>query len=69
MAVDAALIELLVCPACHGAIEYKDRRHLVICTQCNRHYPVRDDIPVMLVDEATIPAPRRSRSPQADPSD
>ena len=66
MAVDAALVELLVCPACHGAIEYKDRRHLVICTQCNRHYPVRDDIPVMLVEEATIPAPRRSRSASPD---
>ena len=61
MAVDAALIELLVCPACHGRIEYKDRRHLIICTSCNRHYPVRDDIPVMLVEEAPIPAPRRSK--------
>jgi uncharacterized protein YbaR (Trm112 family) len=58
MAVDAALVELLVCPDCHGAVEYKDRRHLIICTQCGLHYPVRDDIPVMLVDEATRPAPR-----------
>ncbi len=58
MAVSPALIELLVCPACHGEIEYKDRRNLIICTSCNRHYPVRDDIPVMLVEEATIPAPR-----------
>jgi uncharacterized protein YbaR (Trm112 family) len=60
MAVDAALVELLVCPDCHGAVEYKDRRHLIICTQCGLHYPVRDDIPVMLVDEATRPAPRGS---------
>ena len=58
MAVDAALVELLVCPDCHGAVEYKDRRHLIICTKCGLHYPVRDDIPVMLVDEATRPAPR-----------
>ena len=58
MAVDAALVELLVCPDCHGAVEYKDRRHLIICTQCGLHYPVRDDIPVMLVEEATRPAPR-----------
>ncbi len=58
MAVDAALVELLVCPDCHGKVEYKDRRHLIICTQCGLHYPVRDDIPVMLVEEATRPAPR-----------
>ena len=61
MAVDAALVELLVCPDCHGAVEYKDRRHLIICTQCGLHYPVRDDIPVMLVEEATRPEPRGSR--------
>ncbi|MBA2530392.1 MAG: Trm112 family protein [Euzebyales bacterium] len=58
MAVDPALIELLVCPACHAPIEYKDRRHLIICTGCGLHYPVRDDIPVMLVEEATRPPTR-----------
>lgn len=60
MAVDQKLIDLLVCPACHGAIEYKDRRHLIICTQCGLRYPVRDNIPVMLVEEATRPEPKRS---------
>jgi uncharacterized protein len=58
MAVDAGLVELLVCPDCRGKVEYKDRRHLIICTECGLHYPVRDDIPVMLVDEATRPTPR-----------
>jgi hypothetical protein len=57
--LDPALIELLVCPDCHGAIEYKDRRNLIICTACGLQYPVRDGIPVMLVDEATRPQPRR----------
>jgi len=57
--VDPALIQLLVCPACHGSIEYKDRRNLIICTVCGLHYPVRDGIPVMLVDEATRPQPRK----------
>ena len=61
MAVDAALVELLVCPDCHGAVEYKDRRHLIICTKCGLHYPVRDDIPVMLVEEATRPTPRGAK--------
>ncbi|HWH32431.1 MAG TPA: Trm112 family protein [Egibacteraceae bacterium] len=61
MAVDAGLVELLVCPDCHGAVEYKDRRGLIICTECNLHYPVRDGIPVMLVEEATRPGRRASR--------
>jgi uncharacterized protein YbaR (Trm112 family) len=58
MAVAKDLIDLLVCPNCHGAIEYKERRNLIICTQCGLHYPVRDNIPVMLVEEATRPAAR-----------
>ncbi len=60
MAVAPELIELLICPACHGEIEYKDRRKLIICTACGLHYPVRDDIPVMLVDEATRPGQKGS---------
>ena len=58
MAVDAELVALLVCPVCHAGVEYKDRRHLIICTGCGLHYPVRDDIPVMLPEEATKPQPR-----------
>ena len=61
MPVSQKLIDLLVCPACHGAIEYKDRRHLIICTQCGLQYPVRDNIPVMLVEEANRP-PEKKRS-------
>ena len=59
MAVDAKLLELLVCPACHGEVEHKDRRKLIICTQCGLQYPVRDGIPVMLVDEATRPPAKK----------
>jgi len=58
MAVAKELVELLVCPDCHGQIEYKERRNLIICTKCGLHYPVRDNIPVMLVEEATRPVPR-----------
>jgi uncharacterized protein len=57
--VDQKLIALLVCPACHGEIEYKDRRNLIICTECGLHYPVRDNIPVMLVDEASRPGEKK----------
>jgi uncharacterized protein YbaR (Trm112 family) len=65
VAVAAELIELLVCPVDYGRIEYKDRRNLIICTVCGRQYPVRDNIPVMLVDEATIP-PRRGRGTEGE---
>jgi uncharacterized protein len=54
-AVSQELVDLLVCPACRGAIEYKDRRKLIICQECGRRYPVRDGIPVMLVEEAEQP--------------
>jgi uncharacterized protein len=66
MPVDAQLVELLVCPACHGEIEYKDRRNLIICTRCGLHYPVRDNIPVMLISEATRPSQRRGTG-EGDP--
>lgn len=65
MAVDAELVKLLVCPDCHAAVEYKDRRNLIICTGCGLHYPVRDDIPVMLIDEATRPPARGGGSAPA----
>jgi uncharacterized protein len=57
VALDERLLEILVCPACHGEVEYKERRHVVLCLACGLRYPVRDGIPVMLVEEAT-----RSRS-------
>ena len=53
--VSRELIDLLICPACHGEVEYKERRERIICTACGRRYPVRDGIPVMLVDEAEMP--------------
>ena len=59
MALDQQLLEILICPACHGAVEYKDRRHLIICTECGLQYPVRDGIPVMLVEEAKKPGRRK----------
>jgi LSD1 subclass zinc finger protein len=48
------LLEILVCPACKQALEYRTTPESLKCTQCHRVYAVKDDIPVMLVDEATI---------------
>jgi uncharacterized protein len=53
VAIDERLLDILVCPACHGKVEHKERRNLMVCTACGLRYPVRDGIPVMLVDEAT----------------
>jgi uncharacterized protein YbaR (Trm112 family) len=50
MSLDAKLLELLACPSCHAPIEVIDNE--VCCTGCRLAYPIRDDIPVMLVDQA-----------------
>jgi uncharacterized protein YbaR (Trm112 family) len=54
MAISEELLEILVCPVCKAKVVLKDDRSGLKCVQCNRVYPVRDDIPVMLVDQATI---------------
>lgn len=61
MALDERLLEILVCPACRGEVEEKERRKVVLCKECGLQFPVRDGIPVMLVEEAT-----RSRRPAPD---
>jgi uncharacterized protein YbaR (Trm112 family) len=52
--IDKDLLEILVCPACKQALEHRENPETLKCTQCHRVYEVKDDIPVMLVDEATI---------------
>ncbi len=54
MPVDAALLEILVCPACKAPVRLVHDGAGLKCEQCRRVYPIKDDIPVMLVDEATI---------------
>jgi len=55
MKLDPALLEIIVCPACHGALAVDEERSELACTSCGLAYPVRDDIPVLLVDEARRP--------------
>jgi uncharacterized protein YbaR (Trm112 family) len=54
MAVSKDLLEILVCPLCKAAVNLKSDGTGLKCVQCHRVYPIRDDIPVMLVDEAKI---------------
>jgi uncharacterized protein YbaR (Trm112 family) len=53
MSVDTQLLEILVCPKCKGDLEYREAESSLICHACSLRYPVRDDIPIMLIDEAT----------------
>ncbi len=54
MPVDAALLEILVCPACKTPVHLVHDGTGLKCNTCRRVYPVKDDIPVMLIDEATV---------------
>jgi len=54
MAVSKDLLEILVCPLCKAALELRADQSGLKCVQCKRVYPIRDDIPVMLIDEAKI---------------
>jgi uncharacterized protein YbaR (Trm112 family) len=56
MNLDPSLLELIVCPACHAALAVDETAEELVCSGCGLAYPVRDDIPVLLVDEARRPA-------------
>ena len=54
--ISQELLEILACPACKGDIEYDRQNQKLICVgECKRRYPIRDGIPVMLIDEAELP--------------
>lgn len=52
MAIHKELLEILVCPKCKGEIYLNDRQDGLICQACRLQYEIRDDIPIMLIDEA-----------------
>ena len=54
MALSKELLEILVCPLDKADLELKPDGSGLRCTRCKRVYPIRDDIPVMLIDEAKI---------------
>ena len=55
MPLDTELLAILACPNCRGEVDYKESEQVIECRQCHYRYPVRDDIPVMLIDEAIKP--------------
>lgn len=62
MAIASELLEILACPDCKGKVEYDEPKEVIVCTECGLRYPVRDDIPVMLVEEAERPASKDGKS-------
>lgn len=54
MPISEILLEKLVCPVCKVKVELNADSSGLKCSECHRLYPVRDDLPVMLPDEATI---------------
>ena len=53
MALAAELKEILACPKCKGELEFREQEQQIRCNACKLVYRIEDDIPVMLVDEAT----------------
>ena len=54
MAVNPELLKILVCPLCKAPVVLIESGQGLKCTQCRRVYPIRDDIPVMLISEAKV---------------
>ena len=56
MAITAEFIETfrVVCPACRGKVVLKEDGSGIKCLECRRLYPIRNDIPVLVVEEATV---------------
>jgi len=55
LSLDPALLEIIVCPACHGDLTVDAEAAELVCSGCGLAYPVRDGIPVLLVDDARRP--------------
>ena len=48
--IDDKLLNILACPACKSDVKLEGER--IVCNKCGRRYPIRDGIPIMLIDEA-----------------
>ena len=52
MPINPELLEILACPKCKGDVQLTAAQDGLVCKQCKLMYPIKDDIPVMLIDEA-----------------
>ena len=54
MVIKPELLAIYACPACHAKLKVKADGSGLTCVACHRVYPIRDEIPVLIVEEATI---------------
>jgi uncharacterized protein len=52
MALNQELLDILACPKCKGDLHLNEQQDGLVCSACRLVYPVRDDIPIMLIEEA-----------------
>lgn len=52
MSLSRELLEVLACPKCKGEVRLNDKQDGLVCQACKLVYPIKEDIPVMLIDEA-----------------
>lgn len=62
MALDPQLLEILACPVCKTEVKLTADEKGLKCVRCHRVYRIEDDIPVMLIDEATIDPKRPTKN-------
>lgn len=58
MELDPQLLDVLACPACRSPLRAETAASELTCTGCGLNYPVRDNIPILLVEEARAPDPQ-----------
>ncbi len=51
--IEKELLDILACPLCKTDVKLEGDR--IVCSKCGRRYPIKDDIPIMLIDEAEVP--------------
>lgn len=49
------LLDILCCPKCHAELDYRPEENRLVCKSCRTVYPIRDDIPIMLIEDEHEP--------------
>ena len=52
MAISKELLDILACPKCKGDLSYEPQRNTLTCKKCSKVYQIKNDIPIMLVDDS-----------------
>ncbi len=54
MTLSKELLDILACPACKADLTYEEKKNKLTCKSCKRRYPIEDDIPILLIEEAEL---------------